>query len=368
MSQRRSTRWALLVGLAVTCLGAGRSDTTAADRDSAYPDVVPDAEIRFPRDEGSHPDYRIEWWYVTGWLEDAAGEPLGFQVTFFRTRVTGNEDNPSRFAVNQILFAHAAVSDPARGRLFHAERSARTGFGLAEAGEGRTDVVLEDWRLEQAGDAYHARVVADDFEYDLRFERTQPPLLHGRDGYSQKGPDPLSASYYYTHPHLAVSGTVTTAGRERNVRGEAWFDHEWSSQILDAEAVGWDWIGLNLPDGGALMAFRLRDQQGGEHWAQATLRDATGQVTTFGPDEVEWRPGRTWTSPRTGIDYPVSFEVTVGERGLRLEPLMDDQESDSRGSTGTIYWEGAVRAYDASGEYAGRGYLELTGYGNRLQL
>ena len=367
-SRCRSRRCALLVCVASICVGAGLPGTTRAAGDSVYPDVVPGTEIRFPADEGSHPDYRIEWWYVTGWLEDAAGEPLGFQVTFFRARVTGNEDNPSRFAVNQILFAHAAVSDPQRGRLLHAERSARAGFGLAEAGAGRTNVVLEDWRLEQQGDAYRARVVADDFDYELRFEQTQPPLLHGRDGYSQKGPDPLSASYYYTHPHLAVTGTVTIGGRERAVRGEAWFDHEWSSQILDAQAVGWDWIGLNLPDGGALMAFRLRDERGGEHWAQATFRDAAGNVTTFPADEVEWQPGRIWASPRTGIEYPVTFEVTVGERVLRLEPLMDDQESDSRASTGTIYWEGAVRAYDADGQYAGRGYLELTGYGNRPEL
>jgi predicted secreted hydrolase len=368
MSGGRLARHGLLAGIAAICLGAGLSGTTWADRDAVYPDVVPGTQIRFPEDEGSHPDYRIEWWYITGWLEDADDEPLGFQVTFFRARVTGNEDNPSRFAVDQLLFAHAAVSDPARGRLLHAERSARTGFGLAEAGEGRTDVVLEDWRLEQTGDEYLAHVVADDFEYELSFVRTQPPLLHGRAGYSQKGPDPRSASYYYTHPHLAVSGTVTIAGRARTVQGEAWFDHEWSSQILDADAVGWDWVGLNLPDGGALMAFRLRDEQGGEHWAQATLRDAEGRVTTYGPDEVDWRSGRTWTSQRTGIVYPVTFEVTVGERVLRLEPLIDDQESDSRGSTGTIYWEGAVRAFDESGDFAGRGYLELTGYGERLRL
>ena len=354
-----AARWLLLAGVA--CMAH-------ADDEPAFPDVVPGLELRFPEDEGSHPEYRIEWWYVTGWLEEPSGDPLGFQVTFFRARMPGNEANPSSFAADQLLFAHAALSDPTRGKLLHAERAARAGFGLAEARAGRTDVVIEDWRLVQQGDHYDADVSAENFAFELRFERTQPPLLHGRDGYSQKGPDPRSASYYYTHPHLAVTGTVTIEGRAREVRGEAWFDHEWSSQILDAEAVGWDWVGLNLPDGGALMAFRLRDQQGGEHWAQATRREADGRVTTYGPDDVAWIERRHWTSPRTGIEYPVSFDLQVGERSLRLEPLMPDQESDSRGSTGTIYWEGAVRAYDADGDFAGRGYLELTGYGEKLRL
>ena len=344
------------------------SGAISAEVPGAYPDVVPGREIRFPQDEGSHPDYRIEWWYVTGWLADPSGAPLGFQVTFFRTRVTGNEGNPSNFAVKQLLFAHAALSDPSRGRLLHAERAARAGFGLAEARAGRTDVVLEDWALVQHGDRYDAQVIADDFAFGLSFTRTQPPLLHGDGGYSRKGPDPLSASHYYTHPHLEVTGTVMLAGDRREVRGEAWFDHEWSSRILDADATGWDWIGINLDDGGALMAFRLRNREGGEHWAAATLRTADGSITMFGPEAVEWLPGRHWTSPRTGIDYPVEFDVRIGERRLRLEPMMDDQESDSRGSTGTIYWEGAVRAYDASGEFSGRGYLELTGYGERLNL
>ena len=354
----------LLRALAIAPLAAGMPAARAA---VAYPDVMPGRTIRFPDDEGSHPDYRTEWWYVTGWLRDGERD-LGFQVTFFRSRPEGAADNPSAFALKQLLFAHAGLSDPAVGRLLHDERAARAGFGLAEAEVGRTAVWIGDWSLRQEGGAYRARIPARDFRLDLAFTPTQPPLLNGRDGYSRKGPDPLSASYYYSLPQLAVAGRVARGEREAAVSGRAWFDHEWSSQIMDEDAAGWDWIGVNLADGGALMAFRMRNRDGGAHWAGGTLREAGGAARAFGPGEIEFAPGRRWTSPRTGITYPVAWTVRAGDLVVTLAPLMDDQENDARGSVGTVYWEGAVRALDTAGREIGRGYLELTGYGARLRL
>jgi predicted secreted hydrolase len=334
----------------------------------AYPPVVPGAAIEFPRNEGAHPDYRIEWWYVTGWVQDEAGAPLGFQVTFFRVRPGIGESNPSRFAPTQILFGHAAVADPTHGRLRHAERSARAGFDLAYAREGRVDLRLDDWSLRQDGDRYRAIVEGEDFALRLDLDRVQPPLLQGERGYSRKGPSPDQASYYYSLPHLRVSGEIVIDGRRRSVTGEAWFDHEWSSDVMDAEARGWDWMGVNLDDGGALMAFRMRDEAGNARWAAATLRSPDGSVRTFTPDEVSWTPKRTWRSPRTGADYPVAWRVRVGDREFDVEPLMDDAELDSRSSTGTIYWEGPIRLRASDGALLGRGYLELTGYAGRLNL
>jgi predicted secreted hydrolase len=151
------------------------------------------------------------------------------------------------------------------------------------------------------------------------------------------------------------------------VTGEAWFDHEWSSEYLDAAAVGWDWIGINLDDGAALMAFRIRGAQGDAHWAGGTLRGGDGRMQILAPADVEFRPGRRWTSPRTQITYPVQWHVRAGSREFDLEPLLDDQENDTRLTTGAIYWEGAVRAYEGQ-HPVGRGYLELTGYGERLRL
>lgn len=334
---------------------------------AAYPDVTPEARVELPADHGAHPSFRTEWWYVTGWLATAAGEPLGFQVTFFRTRPTLEAENPSAFAARQVLIAHAAVSDPRRRRLWHDQRILRAGFGLAAAATGRTDVHLRDWTLAERGGALEAVVRAEGFGFSLSLEPTVPELLNGRGGYSQKGPAPTAASLYYSVPQLKVAGTLERGGRREPVTGSAWLDHEWSSAYLDSAAVGWDWIGLNLADGGALMAFRIRDAEGQARWAGGTLRGADGRVRVLGPGEVRFLPGRRWRSPRTAVEYPVEWQVVAGGLELTLAPLMDDQESDSRATTGAVYWEGAVEAR-AAGKSIGRGYLELTGYGERLQL
>jgi predicted secreted hydrolase len=353
-------RWAIAVVLALAC--------ATLHGEASYPDVVPGRAIEFPRDEGSHPQFRTEWWYITGWLEDARGAPRGFQVTFFRSRPGFDEENPSRFAARQMLFAHAAISDPNVGKLLRAEKVARAGFGLAEAATDRLDVAIDDWFLRSTGPGtYRTEVSGEGFSLALEFERTQPPLLQGREGFSQKGPQPLSASYYYSFPHLRVTGRMRIGDDERRVSGGAWLDHEWSSAIMDEQAEGWDWVGINLADGGALMAFQMRSDNGGKHWAAATWRDASGS-RMFAPHEVEWEPLRQWRSPATDVAYPVEWRLRVGNRRITLRPLMDDQENDARRSTGTLYWEGAVQALDERGESIGRGYLELTGYASRMKL
>jgi predicted secreted hydrolase len=348
-----------------------------ASAETSYPPVVPGREIAFPRDEGSHPDHRIEWWYVTGQLDDGASKakaPRGFQVTFFRVRTGLAADNPSKFAPRQVLFAHAAIADPATGKLHHAQRSARTGFDLAYAREGQLDVKLDDWSIRQVGPGrYVTAVHGEDFDFELTLVSKQPPLLQGERGFSRKGPDPRAASYYYSLPQLAVSGDVKVGGRTRKVSGQAWFDHEWSSDYVDENALGWDWLGVNMTDGGALMAFRMRDRHGGARWASATLRSPSpagpGEMTIFGPEAVRWTPLQSWRSPRTGVTYPVQWRVQVGDRRYRAEPLLLDAELDSRPTTGILYWEGPIRLIDeATGTEAGRGYLELTGYGGKLDL
>ena len=328
--------------------------------------VVPGYRLRFPRDEGSHPEFRLEWWYLTGWLNENTG-PLGFQVTFFRARPELKHDNPSAFMPRQILIAHAALSDPDRGRLIHAQRAARAGFDLAGADEGQTRVWIDEWRLQQEGVAYRARISAQEFSFDLLFDVAQPPLVHGDKGLSRKGPAAESASYYYSLPHLKVTGTVASGGKPRAVAGSAWLDHEWSSQYLEKDAVGWDWIGINLDDGAALMVFRMRGRSGDTFWAGGTLRRKDGTTRVFNPGEVRFIPRRVWRSARTGASYPVSWIVRAGDRECEIEPLLDDQEHDTRATSGTIYWEGAVRALQG-GKPAGLGYLELTGYWRRVDL
>ena len=332
-----------------------------------FASVVPGYALRFPHDEGSHPDFRIEWWYLTGWLTNVEKKSLGFQITFFRARPGRTTANPSAFAPHHILIAHAAISDPERRRLQHDQRAARAVFDLAGAGLGRTNVWVDDWSLRQQGGHHVATVAAKSFRLDLALTATQAPLLQGVAGFSQKGPRPESASYYYSIPQLDTSGTVTRNSKAERVRGVSWLDHEWSSSYMDERAVGWDWIGINLDDGGALMAFQMRDAGGRAFWAGGTHRGADGQMQVLARDAVRFMPLRHWRSPRTGTNYPVSWRVHAGEREIDIEPLFDDQENDTRATTGAIYWEGAVRALRA-GKPVGRGYLELTGYWRPLQL
>jgi len=332
----------------------------------AYPAVKP-RELVFPRDHGSHPEYRTEWWYVTGWVRDDSGNDFGVQVTFFRNRPGVAEASASAFAPRQLLFAHAAVADPRHKRLRHDQRARRAGQTLVAATEATTDVRIDDWSLRLDGNAYRAEIVGRDFAMTFSFRPTQPILLQGDRGFSRKGPDPAQSSFYYTQPHLAVAGTLDIGGIAHPVTGRAWLDHEWSSEVLSADAEGWDWVGLNLDDGGALMAFRIRGRAGATLWAGGTLRDATGTMQTFAPEQIAFTPVRRWRSPRTSVEYPAAFTLRVGTLSIAIEPLMDDQELDSRASVGTVYWEGAVRAL-AGGREIGRGYLELTGYWRPLKL
>ncbi len=342
---------------------------TVAPADASAAAVVRGYPLNFPRDYGAHNEFRTEWWYITGWLHTRNGAKLGFQVTFFRSRTSPDliAGNPSAFAPTQILIAHCALSDPTHGRLRQAQRIARAGLGVAYASEADTQVSIDRWQLQRTSERYIARVQGENFSLQLTMLPTQPPLLNGDRGFSQKSPLPRSASYYYSVPHLQVAGTVEREGAPELVTGEAWLDHEWSSEYLDADASGWDWIGMNFDDGSALMAFRIRAKDGAQHWAAATLRDGQGNTRVLNAEEIRFTPLRHWRSQRTGISYPVEWRVRAGPVEFELQPLLEDQENDTRATTGAIYWEGAVTATRA-GHSIGRGYLELTGYGEALKL
>ena len=330
--------------------------------------------LAFPRDHGSHPDLRTEWWYITGQAR-AAGRLWGFQITFFRSRVDGAQGLRSAFAARQLLFAHAALCDVQGRRLHHDQRIARAGFGIAEAAEDDARIRLLGWSLvrqataEPGASRYALRAEAEGFALALDCASTQPVLLQGQDGLSRKGPDAAQASYYYSQPQLAVTGAITLAGRHMPVaEGRAWMDHEWSEALMPPDAVGWDWIGMNLGDGGALTAFQLRRADGGALWSGGSLRRAGGPVRAFAPGEVVFTPLRHWTSQASGARYPVEWRVETPAGTFTVHPVLDDQELDSRGSTGAIYWEGLSLLRDAAGHEAGRGYLEMTGYAQRLRL
>ncbi len=335
--------------------------------------------LRWPRDHGAHPGARNEWWYATGWFDGPAAAPIGFQITFFRHRTGLAGGLQSRFAPRQLLFAHAALSDIAAGRHLQAQRTQRWSgdeqAADAHAARGDTDVQLGRWSLQRepaagAADRYRARVGGADAPFSLQLEllATQPGLLQGVAGWSRKGPLPQQASHYYSLPHLQVQALLERDGKRSSLQGSAWLDHEWSDEYLPPEAVGWDWIGINLDDGGALMAFRLRRADGSALWAGGSHRGVDGRVRTFAADELRFTPQRWWTSAASRARYPVQWSIDTPAGRFTVRALMDAQELDGRMSNRAVYWEGLSDLLDDGGRRVGRGYLEMTGYGTPLTM
>ncbi len=354
--------------------------------------ALPARPLVFPRDFGAHPELRTEWWYITGHAVQRgadkrksdpagaqAGRAFGFQLTFFRTRVDAAQNLKSKFAARQLIFAHAAITDVQGQKLWHDQRIAREGFGQAFAGEQDTDLKLGDWTLqrESAGSPpgstssrYRARLPARDFSLALDFATTQPLILQGKAGLSRKGPDERQASYYYSEPQLATTGQLSLRGQSFDISGTAWLDHEWSDELLHPDARGWDWIGMNLDDGSALTAFQLRNGAGGAVWDGGSFRPAPGKgsLYNFSRGEVLFKPVRFWTSPLTQARYPVEWIVRTPADFYTVKAVIDNQELDSRQSTGSVYWEGLSDLFDSNNQRVGRGYLEMTGYAAPLRL
>lgn len=347
---------------------------------TAHAEQAAPRTLVFPRDHGAHNEFGIEWWYATGWLqrENVADDTpaFGFQLTFFRSRTGVAQQVESRFAARQLLFAHAALSDVSGKRQVHAERIARWSGDAqaprAAAAQADTRVHIGDWHFARNAERYDAKLGDDaaGFAFDLALTPTQPLLLQGEQGFSRKGPQPDNASHYYSRPQLAVHGQLTLASRERMpVRGKAWLDHEWSGSLMPPGAVGWDWIGINLDDGGALTAFRLRDAKGAAIWSGGSHRARDGNLRTFSNGEAVFEPLQSWTSAATRATYPVRWRVRCPAGEFEVQALFDAQELDSRNSTGAVYWEGlSALKRTQDGVRVGWGYLEMTGYTAPLKL
>ncbi|SFC71094.1 Predicted secreted hydrolase [Polaromonas sp. OV174] len=329
--------------------------------------ALPARALTFPRDRGAHPDFRTEWWYITGRATSGARQ-FGFQLTFFRSRGDGTQGMASKFAAKQLLFAHAAITDVQGQKLWHDQRIARDGFGVAFASQDDMQIKLRDWSLKSQGGQYTAELPAADFGLKLQFNETQPVLLQGQQGLSRKGPQEKQASYYYSQPQLAATGSLQLKGQSFAVSGKAWLDHEWSEELLHPDAVGWDWIGMNLLDGSALTAFRLRDKNGNALWGGGSFRSPQGELRIFGHAEVVFKPLRRWTSALTQTAYPVEWALQTPTGAYTVKAVIDNQELDSRSSTGAIYWEGLSELRDSQGQPTGSGYLEMTGYAQALRL
>jgi predicted secreted hydrolase len=327
-------------------------------------------EYRLPEDHGPHLQYQTEWWYYTGNLGAADGRHFGFQLTFFRRGLAPGHVAGPGLATHEIYFAHLAITDVAAGEHLFAERWSRGAGGLAGAEGTPFRVWLEDWRVESTsadGGAVHLLAREGSLLVDLALEARKPLARHGERGLSPKSDEPGNASHYIGYTRLSARGRLAASGDPMAVSGEAWFDHEWSTSALGPDAVGWDWLSLQLEDGRELMYFQIRREDGTEAVSEGTLVDGAGRTHRLGAATASLAVLDHWTSPHTGTTYPSRWRLRVPREGLDLivEPWLPDQEM----RTSFVYWEGAVRV---SGTRRGRalgghGYVELTGYGRSMQ-
>jgi predicted secreted hydrolase len=327
----------------------------------------------FPEDHGSHPDYRTEWWYFTGNLEDAAGRPFGYQLTFFRQGIRFHvPDAATAWSLRDLYLAHFAVTDAAAG-VFKAEDAvSRAGPGLAGAAEGCMDVWVLDWSARMSKRSIRLDAGAPSISLHLELTPTKPAVLHGRNGLSKKGPAVGQASYYTSITNLSSQGRLRAGDRgEVAVKGTSWFDHEFGSNQLAEDQVGWDWFSLHLSDGRDLMVYLLRRRDGTvEPASSGTLVEADGTSRHLALEEIRVQVLDHWRSPRSGGRYPSRWNIVIPGAGIDLDlaPLLADQELVTEGSTGVVYWEGAVGGQGTSrGQSVScEGYVELTGYAGSL--
>jgi predicted secreted hydrolase len=343
------------------------TETLANPKTEGYARAMAPRPFAFPADHGPHPEYRTEWWYFTGNLEDAGGRAFGYELTFFRIGLSPRPvPTGSAWRANQMFMAHFALTD-VEGKRFHAhERFSRAALGLAGAKADTLHVWLEDWSAKPQGpEVFPLRLQAaeESIAIDLVLEQGKAPVLHGEQGLSQKSPEPGNASYYYSLTRMPTAGTLRVDGKDFRVRGESWLDREWSTSALGKDQAGWDWFALQLSDNRELMFYRLRRKDGGtDPMSAGTLIDHNGQTRSLTRTDVEIETLADWSSPRSGARYPARWRFRVPKEGLDLEirPLLPDQELN----VSVRYWEGAVRisGHAAGQPIEGRGYVELTGY------
>ncbi|MBK5107639.1 MAG: hypothetical protein JJE12_05890 [Anaerolineales bacterium] len=329
-------------------------------------------EWEFPKDFGPHPEYQTEWWYYTGNLESEQGDRFGYQLTFFRRAVRPEGERIKResaWATEQIIMAHFALSDIKAGEHYAFERFSRGAAELAGAESNPYQLWLDNWQVRQLSDGqYQLKAEQDGISLNLLLTDVKGPILHGEEGYSQKGPDKGNASHYYSQTRLETSGSVQTGDVRYQVSGLSWKDHEFSTGALSSGQVGWDWFSIQLDDGSELMVFQIRREDGSiDPYSSGTLINPDGEVIDLAKEDFKIQVQDFWHSYESGAEYPSLWRLEVPEIDLQLQvqPLISDQEMN----VSYNYWEGAVEvAGTAQGaSISGSGYAELTGYAASIE-
>jgi len=370
--------WILVLVVISACTPFGRRESVSANviGASSVSEGFRRAEsgqtLQFPADFGPHPDFQTEWWYYTGNLMTESGRRFGYQLTFFRRALVPPSAGVKRlsdWSAEQVYMAHFALSDITEDEHYYVERFSRGSAGLAGAAAEPYEIWLEDWRVrEEAAGVYALYARQEGLEIDLILQDEKGPILHGQEGYSQKGPDPGNASYYYSQTRLNTSGEIGLNDETFEVVGMSWKDHEYSTNALSPGQVGWDWFSFQLQDGFDLMVFQIRRADGSiDLFSSGSLIGPNGLVNNLRREDFEIQVTDRWRSPDSGVEYPAGWMIVVPRYDLELlvSPSMADQEMD----VSYLYWEGAV---DVEGQRAGvaiegQGYVELSGYGASME-
>jgi predicted secreted hydrolase len=339
-----------------------------------WKNAEPGYRFSFPRDHGVHPEFKTEWLYFTGNVEDSESNRFGFELVFFRHGILPPGERAkykSRFIVGDLYFAHFTITDVPHKQFHFARKQSRGAFG--EAGFSRHGQLawIDDWNVTLADDGiFHISASAPAFGLHMQLRPEKSPVVHGRNGASRKGVSEGAASHYVSITSMEAKGNIRVNGREKEVHGLAWLDHEWFTNQLEKDQVGWDWFSLQFGDGTELMLYQLRQRSGTAAFSPAgTFIDAQGNASGLEPADIVLKPGRTWASTQTRGTYPVEWEIEVKPLNLRLRVTtqVPDQELVLEP---TVYWEGAV---DAQGSrdgvpVQGRGYMEMTGYASEFNV
>ena len=340
-----------------------------------YQLALPGRQFSFPADHFSHPNFKTEWWYYTGHLESESGKRYGYQVTFFRfglrDRQKDSPDQPPLFT--ELYMAHFAISDVTLKNFTFRERINRGYDDKAGAATDRYLVWNEDWKVE--GDAgQHAIHVNDRGTIlDLRLTSLKTPVLHGQNGLSQKGEGAGRASYYYSLTRMKTEGQIEIAGKKEKVQGLSWMDHEFGSNQLREDQVGWDWFSIQLDDRTELMLYLIRRKDGTpDPYSSGTLVNSDGTTKHLRLEDFQVAALEKWKSAKSGATYPMKWKVTIPAEAIELQvmPEFPDQELITNRSTRVTYWEGTARINGTVGKrpVSGNGYVELTGYAGKLSL
>lgn len=334
----------------------------------AWQPALPGWSYEFPRDHGNHPEFKTEWWYFTGNLKSPDGRGFGYQLTFFRQGVIPPGESPavkSRFVTRDLKFAHFAISDLGARRFFFGQELSRGAFGEA----GFSDAARLAWigrsSLELRPDgAFHLVGRDAGKALDLVLRPSKPPVVHGENGVSQKADGAGRASHYVSLTRLTTIGTLSIGGKSVAVEGSSWFDHEWATNQLAKDQIGWDWFSLQFDDGTELMLFRLRTRDGGrDRWSGGSWIAPDGAVTRIRNEDFSLEPAEVWQSPATPAGYPQRWRIRIPTLDFESEVRSRLPDQELRLNT-LAYWEGSV---EATGRRQGKtihglGYLEMTGY------